>query len=57
MTSQQVNDKLRAALQELSEELSSLQMMIKYQTFDLEATRRERDLLKERLKKYEDEKL
>jgi len=38
---------------QLQEEFETLKLVVKYQTFDLEATRRERDALKERLNKYE----
>ena len=46
-------EKLIGAIQTLQEDLSYLQMAVKYMQFDLEATRRERDALIERLKKYE----
>jgi hypothetical protein len=42
-----------SALLRFQDALEYLKLTIKYQSFDLEATRRERDNLKEQLKKYE----
>jgi hypothetical protein len=37
------------------EQMDMLRILIKYLLFDVEATRRERDILAERLRRYEDE--
>lgn len=51
--SRKAREDLIKAMKMLMEDLSCLQMTVKYMQFDLEATRRERDFLKEQLKKYE----
>lgn len=48
-------DRLNKAVAEFENQMDMLRVLIKYLLFDVEATRRERDVLADRLQRYEDE--
>lgn len=48
-------DKLNKAIAEFENQMDMLRVLIKYLLLDVEATRRERNVLAERLRRYEDE--
>lgn len=49
-------DRLNKAIAEFESQMDMLRVLIKYLLFDVEATCRERDVLAERLRRYEDER-
>lgn len=49
-------DRLNKVIAEFENEMNMVRVLIKYLLFDVEATRRERDVLADRLRMYEDER-